>query len=251
MLDLGGRACLVTGGSRGIGAAVVRLLARNGARVAIGYRSDARAAEDLVAEVRAAGGDAAAVVADLGEPAAAEALVKGAEAAVGPLDVLVVSHGIWTPAAILSMTAADWDRTLAVNLTSAAAVCRAAARGMARRGRGAIVTVASTAGQRGEAGYAHYAASKGGIIALTKSLAAELAPHGIRVNGVAPGWVLTDMTRAALSGPAGPAALAAIPLGRPATPDEIAWPVVFLASGMASYMYGEILAVNGGAVMAG
>ena len=251
MIDLHGRACLVTGGSRGIGAAVSRLLARCGARVALGYRTDAAAAKRVADEIASAGGFATAIAADLARPEAAETLVAGAEAAVGPLDVLIVSHGIWTPAPILDMTPGDWDRTIAVNLTSAAAVCRAAAHRMAARRAGVIVTIASTAGQRGEAGYAHYAASKGGIIALTKSLAAELAPHGIRVNGVAPGWVLTDMTRDALLGAAGAAAAAAIPVGRPGTPEEIAWPVLFLASDLSSYMYGEIVAVNGGAVMAG
>jgi 3-oxoacyl-[acyl-carrier protein] reductase len=140
---------------------------------------------------------------------------------------------------------------LAVNLTSAWAVCQEAARHMVPRRSGAIVLVASTAGQRGEAEYAHYAASKGGLLALTKSLAAELAPHGIRVNGVAPGWVVTDMTRDALHGEGAAAALAKIPLARAGTPEEIAGPVAFLASELASYMYGEILAVNGGAVMTG
>jgi 3-oxoacyl-[acyl-carrier protein] reductase len=240
----------VTGGSRGIGAAISRLLARSGARVAIGYRSDAAAAERLAEEIRAGGGAAVALATDLAEPGAAERLVAGAEAAIGPVDTLVVSHGIWTPAPILQMTAEAWNATMAVNLSSAAEVCRAAAQRMAVRRSGVIVTIASTAGQRGEAGYAHYAASKGGIIALTKSLAAELAPLGIRVNGVAPGWVLTDMTRAALEGEVGAAAVAAIPVGRAGTPEEIAWPVAFLASDLSSYMYGEILAVNGGAVMA-
>jgi 3-oxoacyl-[acyl-carrier protein] reductase len=122
---------------------------------------------------------------------------------------------------------------------------------MVPRRAGAIVLVASTAGQRGEANHSHYAASKGALLALTKSLAAELAPHGIRVNGVAPGWVVTDMTRDALSGPDAAAPLAKIPLGRPGTPEEIAGPVAFLASEMASYLYGEILSVNGGAVMIG
>jgi 3-oxoacyl-[acyl-carrier protein] reductase len=123
--------------------------------------------------------------------------------------------------------------------------------GFSAHGGGAIVLIASTAGQRGEAEHAHYAASKGGILALTKSLAAELAPHGIRVNCVAPGWVVTDMTRDVLDGPEGPPALAKIPVGRAATPEEIAGPVAFLASEASRYIYGEILAVNGGAVMTG
>jgi 3-oxoacyl-[acyl-carrier protein] reductase len=120
---------------------------------------------------------------------------------------------------------------------------------MVARGSGAIVTIASTAGQRGEAEYAHYAASKGGLIALTRSLAAELAPSGVRVNGVAPGWVETDMTRDALEAPEAVASLARIPRGRPGTPEEIAAAVLFLASDRASYLYGEVLSVNGGAVM--
>ena len=251
MFDLEGRACLVTGGSRGIGAATCKLLARYGARVAVSYRADAGAAEMVVSGIVADGGTAVAIASDLAQSAAAEPLVASAESAIGPLDVLVVNHGIWTPAPILTMTDADWDRTLAVNLTSAAAVCRAAARRMAPRRSGVIVTIASTSGQRGEAGYAHYSASKGGILALTKSLASELAPHGIRVNGVAPGWVLTDMTRDVLESPAGARAAAQIPVGRAGTPDEIAWAVAFLASDLASYMFGEILSVNGGAVMNG
>jgi len=161
-----------------------------------------------------------------------------------------VNHGIWKHAPLLTMTPEAWSETLRVNLDGAYAICRAAAQRMVPRGRGAIVLVASTAGQRGEAEYAHYAATKGALIALTKSLAAELGPCGVRVNAVAPGWVLTDMTRAVLEGPAGPAAVAQIPLGRPARPEEVAGPVAFLASDLASYMYGEVLAVNGGAVMA-
>src|SRR5258706_310461 len=138
-------------------------------------------------------------------------------------------------------------RVARVNLGGAYAVCHHAARAMIPRRRGAIVTIASTAGQRGEPYHAHYAASKGALLAFTKSLAAELAPHGIRVNCVSPGWVLTDMSRGALQGPGAADAVAAIPLGRPGTPDEIAGPVAFLASDLASYLYAQGLSVNGGA----
>src|SRR5260221_8729421 len=148
------------------------------------------------------------------------------------------------------MTPEQWDETLRINLGGAYAVCHHAARAMIPRKRGAIVTIASTAGQRGEPCHSHYAASKGALLAFTKSLAAELAPHGIGVNCVSPGWVLTDMSRDALEGPGAADALDAIPLGRPGTPDEIAGPVAFLASDLASYLYGEVLSVNGGAVIA-
>jgi 3-oxoacyl-[acyl-carrier protein] reductase len=250
MLTLEGQVALVTGGSRGIGRAVSALMARLGARVALNYVRDAAAAEDAVAEIAAAGGQATAIPADVSSPAGAEALVAEAQRRLGPLAILVVNHGIWKHAPLAQMTPAHWSETLRVNLDGAYAVCRAAAVGMMARGHGRIVLIASTAGQRGEAEYAHYAATKGAIIAFTKSLASELAPHGIRVNAVAPGWVLTDMTRHVLEGPEGPAAASSIPLGRPARPEEIAGPVAFLASDLASYMYGEILAVNGGAVMA-
>jgi 3-oxoacyl-[acyl-carrier protein] reductase len=248
MLSLAGRNALVTGGSRGIGRAVCALFGRLGARVAVGYQRDEAAAAEAVRE---AGGDAFAVRADLAQEDQARALVDESVRRLGTLDVLVVNHGIWKHAPLDTMTAPQWSETLQVNLTSAWAVCQEAARHMVPRRSGAIVLIASTAGQRGEAEYAHYAASKGGLLALTKSLAAELAPHGIRVNGVAPGWVVTDMTREALHGEGAAAALAKIPLARAGTPDEIAGPVAFLASDLASYMYGEILAVNGGAVMTG
>ena len=250
MLSLDGQVALVTGGSRGIGRAVGVLMARVGARVAVNYVRDAAAAGEAVAEIEAAGGQATAIQADASSPAGAEALVAEAERRLGPLDIVVVNHGIWKHAPLAEMTPDKWSETLRVNLDGAYAVCRAAAAGMVVRGQGSIVLIASTAGQRGEAEYAHYAATKGAVIAFTKSLAAELAPRGIRVNAVAPGWVLTDMTRHVFEGPDGPAASAAIPLGRPARPEEIAGPVAFLASDLASYMYGEILAVNGGAVMA-
>jgi 3-oxoacyl-[acyl-carrier protein] reductase len=247
--SLRGRNVLVTGGSRGIGRAVVLAFADAGARVVIHYARDAHAAETTATDARAAGAEAITLGADLHSAPPARALVDAAAAALGGLDAVVVNHGIWRRAPLAAMTDAQWDETLAVNLTSAWAVCQAAGRHLVARGRGAIVTIASTAGQRGEAGYAHYAASKGGLIALTRSLAAELAPSGVRVNGVAPGWVETDMTREALEAPEAVPSLARIPRGRPGTPEEIAAAVVFLASDRASYLYGEVLSVNGGAVM--
>ena len=250
MLSLEGRVALVTGGGRGIGRAISLLLARVGAKVAVNYRSNEGAANAAVESIRSAGGTAVALAADVSRPEEAARLVGETEARLGPLDVLVVNHGIWLRAPIDVMTPEQWDEMLRINLGGAYAVCHHAARAMIPRKRGAIVTIASTAGQRGEPYHSHYAASKGALLAFTKSLAAELAPHGIRVNCVSPGWVLTEMSRNALEGPGAADALAAIPLGRPGTPDEIAGPVAFLASDLASYLYGEVLSVNGGAVMA-
>jgi 3-oxoacyl-[acyl-carrier protein] reductase len=249
-LRLDGKAALVTGGGRGIGRAVSILLARLGVRVCVNFVGDAASADETVSQANAGGGEAFALKADVSDPAEAGGLVAEVAARFGGLDILVVNHGIWRRAPIHEMTPAQWDETMRVNLGGAYAVCHHASRQMMPRRSGTIVLMASTSGQRGEAHYSHYSASKGGMIALTKSLAAELAPHGIRVNGVAPGWVMTDMSRGALEGPAGASALAAIPLGRVGTPDEIAGPVAFLASGLSSYLYGEILCVNGGAVMA-
>jgi 3-oxoacyl-[acyl-carrier protein] reductase len=251
MLTLSGKSALVTGGSRGIGRAVCVLFGRLGARVAVNYVRDEAAAAATVAAVRAAGGEAFAARADVAEEAEAARLVDETVTRFGSLDVVVVNHGIWKRASIDAMTPAQWDETLRVNLGGVYAVVHHAARRMVPRRAGSMILIASTAGQRGEAHHAHYAASKGAILAFTKSVAAELAPHGIRVNAVAPGWVLTDMTRAVLEDPAlAAAALRPIPLGRPGTPEEIAGPVAFLASDLASFIYGEVLCVNGGAVMA-
>jgi 3-oxoacyl-[acyl-carrier protein] reductase len=223
-------------------------MARLGARVAFAYARDAAAAGAAAAQ---AGGGAVAIAGDLAQPGAAERLVAAAEQALGPLDVLVANHGIWKRAPIETMTDAEWSETLELNLGSVRALCSEAARRMLPRGRGAIVLVASTAGQRGEPFYSHYAASKGALIALTRSLAAELGPRGVRVNCVAPGWVDTDMSRDALAGAHGDAIRGAIPLGRPGTANEIAGPIAFLASDLSSYLHGEVLSVNGGAVMGG
>jgi 3-oxoacyl-[acyl-carrier protein] reductase len=251
MLSLAGRTALVTGGSRGIGRAVCALFGRLGARVAVAYSLDEAGARDAAAEVEAAGSTAIALRADLSKDGEAERLLARAEDGLGPVDVLVVNHGVWKRAAIDTMTAAEWDETVRVNLTSVRALCSEAARRMLPRGSGTMVLVASTAGQRGEPFHSHYAATKGAVIALTRSLGSELGPRGIRVNCVAPGWVTTDMSREALAAAAGDAVRKAIPLGRPGTPQEIAGPVAFLVSDLASYMHGQVLSVNGGAVMIG
>jgi 3-oxoacyl-[acyl-carrier protein] reductase len=251
VLTLAGRSALVTGGSRGIGRAVCVLFGRLGARVAVHYVRDRAAADETVAAVREAGADAFALQGELSDHGAAQRAVEETVARFGKLDVLVANHGIWKRASIDAMTQDEWDETLRINLGSVYALAHHAARHMMPRRTGAMVFIASTAGQRGEAHHAHYAASKGAILAFAKSLAAELAPHGIRVNAVAPGWVLTDMTRATFADPAqAAAAVRPIPLGRPGTPEEIAGPVAFLASDLASFLYGEVLNVNGGAVMA-
>ena len=251
MIRLDGQVALVTGGGRGIGAAIAILFGRLGARVAINFRDDEASAEATAATVREAGAEVAVLRADVSHPTEADRLIAETEKVLGPLDILVVNQGIWKRASIAEMTQDEWNETLATNLGGAYALCHHAVRRMLPRRRGKIITIASTAGQRGEAHHSHYAASKGALIAFTKSLAAELGPQGIQVNGVAPGWVLTDMSRVALTDEAGAESLAKIPLGRPGTPEEIAGPVAFLASDLASYLYGEILCVNGGAVMVG
>lgn len=251
MLTLHGKSALVTGGGRGIGRAICVLFGRLGARVAVNYARDEAAAAATVAAVQQAGGEAYAARADVSDPAQAGRLVEETVARYGSLDILVANHGIWKRASIDAMTPEQWDETLRINLGGVYAVVHHAARHMVPRRAGTMILIASTAGQRGEAHHSHYAATKGAILAFTRSLAAELAPHGIRVNAVAPGWVVTDMTRSVLEDPAqAAAALRPIPLGRPGTPDEIAGPVAFLASDLASFLYGEVLSVNGGAVMA-
>jgi 3-oxoacyl-[acyl-carrier protein] reductase len=250
MIDLTGKTALVTGGSRGIGAACCRMLASAGARVAINYRVEQARAERLAREIAEAGGRAIVVGADVADPGEAEALVDDAAARLGGLDVLVGNAGIWKGAPIDEISDREWSEMVAVNLTGAFNVIRAAVPRMRERG-GRIILVSSTAAQRGEAGHAHYAATKGALISLVKSLAAELAPDGILTNCVAPGWVETEMTREALAGPARAGILAAIPLGRAARAEEIAGAVLFLASDLASFVNGAVLNVNGGAVLAG
>ena len=252
-LSLDGKVALVTGGSRGIGAATVRLFVRAGARVVFNYVRAQAEAQRLVEEC---GADRChAVQADLTGTASAATLVNAAVARFGSLDALVVNHGIWLSedVDIDKMPDEQWRTTLAVNLDSAFAVVKHSVAQMKRQARGGhIVLVSSTAGQRGEAGHVDYAATKGAVISMTKGLSTELAPHGIYVNCVAPGWVETDMTAGALADAARRKRIfAAIPLGRVATPEEIAAPILFLCTRHAGFITGEIFNVNGGAVLVG
>ena len=252
-LSLDGKVALVTGGSRGIGAATVRLFVRAGARAVFNYVRAQSEAQRLVEEC---GADLChAVRADLTGTAGAESLVRAAVERFGSLDALVVNHGIWESADvdIDQMTDEQWRTTLAVNLDSTFAVVKHSVAQMKRQACGGhIVLVSSTAGQRGEAGHVDYAATKGAIISMTKGLSTELAPHGIYVNCVAPGWVDTDMTAGALSDPDRRERIfAAIPLGRVATPEEVAAPILFLCTRHAGFITGEVCNVNGGAVLAG
>lgn len=249
MLALQGQSALVTGGSRGIGRAICALFGKLGARVIVNYVRDDEAAGETVAAIVREGGEAVAIKADVSIHEEAGRLIEESFSRFSSLDIVVANQGIWKRASIDKMTPEEWDEMLRINLRGTYSVCHHAARVMIPRRRGSIVLIASTSGQRGEAHYSHYSSTKGALIALTLSLASELAPHGIRVNGVAPGWVLTDMTRDVLTGPEAAEAVRLIPLGRPASPEEIAGPVAFLASDLASFVYGEILAVNGGAVM--
>ncbi|HUY81781.1 MAG TPA: SDR family oxidoreductase [Acidobacteriaceae bacterium] len=263
-LSLDNKVVLITGGSRGIGAAAVRLFHQAGACVVFSYRTARSAADALVAEL---GSNCIAVEQELSTPGHGRALVAKTIAAFGRIDALVANHGVWPPddAPIAAMSDNQWRSTLAINLDSVFGLTRAAVAQMLRQGRarpeqpaapsqpaGHIVFVSSTAGQRGEANHADYAASKGAIISLTKSLSSELAPQGISVNCVAPGWVETDMSATALADPATSARIfGSIPLRRVARPIEIAGPILFLCTPYAGFISGEILNVNGGAVLVG
>ena len=262
-LTLDGKVALITGGSRGIGAETVRLFVDAGARVAFNYRQAREQAEQLAAECTATETSGPptciAIEQDLDSPAAGRALVEKTVAAFGRLDILVANHGIWeaSDAPIDQMSDSQWRRTLAVNLDSVFGLVQSAVAQMLHQSdssgvRGHIVLISSTAGQRGEAFHADYAVTKGALISLTKSLSTELAPRGIRVNCVAPGWVSTDMSAAPLADAArGAKIVAGIPVGRPASAREIAGPVLFLCTPFAGFISGEILNVNGGAVLAG
>jgi 3-oxoacyl-[acyl-carrier protein] reductase len=251
LIDLTGKNAVVTGGSRGIGRATVELLARAGASVGISYRSRAAEADAVVAWVAARGGSAWAQAGDLGRADDARALFERADREFDGLDIVVGNAGVWPPedVAIAQMTDTQWRSTVAANLDSIFHTCREAATRL--RSGGALVLVSSTAGQRGEAYHADYAATKGAIISMVKGLCVELAPRGVTVNCVAPGWVDTEMAEPAYGAGARERIARAIPVGRIATADDIAGPIVFLCTALARHITGEIVNVNGGSVLVG
>lgn len=251
-LNLENRVAVVTGGSRGIGRAAVDCFARLGSGVVVNYLRDKTAADAAVGFAEEQGVQALAVQADVSHTGDAQRLIDAAIDKFGRLDFLVCNAGIWEGSAIDEMSEEVWNRTIDLNLKGTWAACRAAVPRMKENRFGRIVIVSSTAGQRGEAGVSNYAASKGGQISFTKSLAAELAPSGINVNCVAPGWVDTDMCTDAFARPGFRKALEeTIPVGHVATPEDIAWPIVFLCTDWARHINGEILNVNGGSVLCG
>ena len=250
MISLAGQTALVTGGSRGIGRATALLFARAGADVALTYHARVADAEAVAGEIRSLGRRALTVGGDLADPAVSERLIDAVRGAFGRLDCFIANAGIWPPDEVpLGRLAAErWRSTMAANLDAVFLSTRAALGLMGPGGR--VVIVASTAGQRGEAFHSDYAASKGAVIALTKSLAIEYAPD-ILVNCVAPGWVDTEMCTDAFAGGGRARVEASIPLRRIPPPEDIAGPILFLCSDLARHVTGEIVNVNGGSVLCG
>jgi 3-oxoacyl-[acyl-carrier protein] reductase len=251
VLDLTGRRALITGASRGIGAAIARTLAAAGADIMIGYRTREADAAAAAAEASAHGVRAYIHAADVGSAEGAQDLVHAAVTRLGGIDIFVANAGIWPEedVAMSAMSADRWHRTIRENLDSIFFTVAAVAREISDSGK--IVLISSTAGQRGEAFHSDYAATKGAVISITKSLAVELAPRDVTVNCVAPGWVDTEMVAGAISLHGMDRISGGIPLGRIATPDDIAGPVVFLCSSLARHVTGEIINVNGGSVLCG
>ncbi len=256
-LSLSGKVALITGGSRGIGAATVRLFTAAGAKVVFSYQKARSQADALAKECGEK--NCHAVVSNLTTPDSARALVAEAVKHFGRLDILVANHGVW-PAqdvAIDKMTDEQWRSTLSINLDAVFGLVKYTVAQMKTQpptgsAAGHIVLISSTSGQRGEAFHTDYSATKGALISMTKSLSSELASEGIYVNSVAPGWVDTDMSKPALDDPgSGEEIRRTIPLGRAGTPEEIAAPVLFLCTEYASFITGEVFNVNGGAVLVG
>jgi 3-oxoacyl-[acyl-carrier protein] reductase len=255
-LSLDGRVALITGGSRGIGAATVKMFVKAGAKVLFNYQNAKSAAEKLVRDCGES--NCAAVACNLEGTKTARQLVDAAVKRFGRLDILVANHGIWPPenVPIEEMADEQWNKTVSVNLNAVFASIKHSIPEMKKvasaNSPAHIVLISSTAGQRGEAFHCDYAATKGALISMVKGLSTELAPHHIYVNCVAPGWVDTDMSKPTLQDPASAReVLVEIPLGRVGTPEEIAGPILFLCTPLAGFVTGEVFNVNGGAVLGG
>ncbi|MGA2509440.1 MAG: SDR family NAD(P)-dependent oxidoreductase [Candidatus Acidiferrales bacterium] len=249
MISLAGKAALVTGGSRGIGAATVKLFAEAGADVVFSYNRNRDAAAQVEQDARKHGTRIESFKADVGKMADAKKLVDFSRERLGRLDVLVANAGIWNDKdiPIEQLSERDWDEMVRVNLKGVYTVVHSAVPHMIAQGGGRIIAVSSVAGQRGTAFHTHYSATKGGVISFAKALASELARHNILVNCVAPGFVDTDVWAATLKSKSRAKALvAAYPLKRVAKPEEVAGPILFLASDLATFITGEVINVNGG-----
>jgi 3-oxoacyl-[acyl-carrier protein] reductase len=252
-LSIPDKVAIITGGSRGIGAACVRVFVEAGAKVVFSYQRARDAADNLVQQCGEK--NCLGVQAELDGTGAERTLVERAVERFGRVDALIVNHGIWPPhdQPIESMPDNQWRRTIAINLESVFALVKHSVAQIKKQEQGGnIVIVSSTAGQRGEAFHCDYAATKGAVISMVKGLSTELAPAGIRVNCVAPGWVATDMTAPVLNDqPTREKIFKAIPLGRVGKPEELAAPILFLCTDHAGFITGEVLNVNGGAVLVG
>jgi 3-oxoacyl-[acyl-carrier protein] reductase len=248
MIDLSGKSAVVTGGSRGIGRAIVLRLAQQGADIAFSYQSNVEAAAAVVSEVEALGRKAVAIQGDAAQAEAADALIKGALDAFGKVDILVNNAGITRDDLIMRMSIDAYREVLETNLFGAFYAIKAVTRPMLKARRGRIINITSVSGQAGQIGQANYSSAKAGLIGLTKATARELASRGITCNAVAPGFVLTDLT-SGLADEWQQKITEQTPLGRFGTPEEIASAVAFLASDEAAYITGQVLAVDGGLVM--
>jgi 3-oxoacyl-[acyl-carrier protein] reductase len=250
MIRLEGKKALITGGSRGIGRSTAILFAQAGADVAINYLNREDAALDVKNEVDKLGRVCLTLKADISRKDQVESLVETVLAEWNKIDILVNNAGIWTYGEIGNMDSVTWQETMQLNLDAVFFLCNVVVPVMKKWNQGWIINVSSTAGQRGEAFHSHYAASKGAIISFTKSLAAELAPVGIRVNCVAPGWVDTEMCSGVFRAPGFREKVeSSIPLKRIPPPEDVAGPILFLASDLARHITGEVININGGSVL--